>query len=297
MARNTLSGFDGGSGPGSRQTGSVGPPKPMSLWALLLQRELSAWARDGRTLSLWWRDDDARQPTPQLDRLLAISEQNGVPLTLAVIPSAENTNLAERIRNSGDFTVIQHGIDHVDRARTTERGAREMPREWDAQEISARVRATQLRWMPNWIPVFAPPWHDAHPCLGMALRENGFEGWSFYGGELHQSQGLTRIDVHLDVLRWKRGVGFRGERRFVRRLTELSRNCRAKRWTEPIGILTHHLQHDETSWKFLEWFIPWTKGHPAIRWQSLPKLLEEFKSAQMATLEDGSDARKGRYVK
>ncbi len=76
----------------------------------------------------------------------------------------------------------------------------------------------------------------------------------------------------------------------MRRLTELSRDRRTRRWTEPIGILTHHLQHDEASWEFLEWFIPWTKGYPAIRWQSLAELLDDFGSARMATTKNGSDS-------
>jgi hypothetical protein len=246
------------------------------VWRILFRRELAAWARAGCTLSLWWRDDDARRPTPQLDRLLALSEQYDVPVTLAVIPSAASGDLARRIRDARLVSAIQHGIDHVDRAKATERGAREMATEWDAQEIATRLETTrrELQCMPNSFPVFVPPWNVTHPCLEAALRSTGFRGWS-PGRAVQQSQGLVRIDTHVEVLRWKGGVRFRGEACFMRRLIRLAheRRC-AGRWTEPIGILTHHLQQDEPSWEFFERFIRWTKGNTAIEWRSLSRLLD-----------------------
>jgi hypothetical protein len=179
----------------------------------------------------------------------------------------------------GGVTIIQHGIDHVNRAKANERIRYEMPTEWDALEIAIRLDATRLQGMPNSIPMFVPPWHAVHPCLETALRTTGFEGWSAYGGDIQQSGELVRIDVHLEVLRWKADVRFRGEGRFMRRLTRLARERRrTDRLTEPIGILTHHLEHDGASWVFLERFIPWVSGNAAIDWRSLPELLEEARA-------------------
>jgi hypothetical protein len=247
----------------------------MRFWQFRLRRELAAWVQDGHTLSLWWRDDDARGPTPQLDRLLAISERNEVPVALAVIPSVENRALAQRVKGLRGVTVIQHGIDHINRATVNERGAREMATAWSAQDIAARIEATrELRRLPNWVPLFVPPWGHAHACLEKALRTTGFVARS--GGGVLESDGLVTIDAHLEVLRWKGGARFRGEGRFMHRLVRLSsERRRARQWTEPIGILTHHLQHDEASWEFLERFVPWAKCNSAIVWRSLPELLEE----------------------
>lgn len=246
------------------------------MWQIVLQRELAAWARAGRRLSLWWRDDDARGPTPQLDRLLALCEQNDIPLTLAVIPSAESKQLARRISGVPGVATVQHGIDHVNRAKANEGDAQEMAAEWDIPEIAARLEATfrDLQCLPNSYPLFVPPWHAAHPCLETALQTAGFKGWS-PGQGAQPASALVRIDTHLEVLRWKGGARFRGERRFMRRLLELARERRSDgRWSEPIGILTHHLQQDEASWRFLERFMAWTKAQPAIEWRSLPSLLE-----------------------
>ena len=247
------------------------------MWQIVLERELAAWARAGRTLSLWWRDDDARGPTAQLDRLLALSEQNTIPLTLAVIPSAENKELARRIGGVRGVTTVQHGIDHINRAKANERGAQEMAAEWNAQEIAARLETTlrDLQCMPHSYPLFVPPWHAAHPSLETALQTAGFKGWS-PGQDVQTIGELARVDTHLEILRWKGGARFRGEGRFMRGLTRLvQERRRAGRWSEPIGILTHHLQQDDASWRFLERFIAWTKGKPAIAWRSLPSLLDQ----------------------
>lgn len=249
----------------------------MRAWHVVFQHELMAWAEHRHTLSLWWRDDDARQPTPQLDRLLALAERNDIPLTLAVIPSAGAGALGSRIRDVRGISAVQHGIDHVNRANANGRGACEMAAEWDAQEIAARLATARRHVLsiPNSYPVFIPPWHAHHPCLEVALRASGFKGWA-PGRDVRESHGLVRIDTHVEVLRWKGGARFRGEGRFMRRLIRLARERRrARRWTEPVGILTHHLQQDEASWEFLEQFLPWTKGNPAIEWQSLPKLLDQ----------------------
>jgi predicted deacetylase len=248
----------------------------MRVWQIVFQRELAAWARAGCTLSLWWRDDDARGPTPQLDRLLALSEQYDIPLTLAVIPSAESKELARRIRGVRGIATVQHGIDHINRAKANERGAQEMAAEWDAQEIAARLETTAryLRCIPNSYPLFVPPWHAVHPCLETALRTVGFKGWSL-DQNIQRIGELVRIDTHVEVLRWKGGARFRGEGRFMRRLIRLARERRrARRWSEPIGILTHHLEQDEASWRFLERFIASTKASSAIEWRSLPSLLD-----------------------
>jgi hypothetical protein len=168
------------------------------VWRILFQRELAAWARAGHTLSLWWRDDDARRPTPQLDRLLMLSEQYNVPVTLAVIPSAESGDLARRISDARLVSAVQHGIDHLNRAKASERSAREMATEWDAQEIAARLETTRrdLQCMPNSFPVFVPPWNVPHPCLETALRSTGFRGWS-PGREAQQSRVRTDGKVRM----------------------------------------------------------------------------------------------------
>ena len=66
----------------------------MTSWRHLSE-ELDAWAEAGRSASLWWRDDDAVEPSPALARLLTLASARDLPLALAVIPARASEALAE----------------------------------------------------------------------------------------------------------------------------------------------------------------------------------------------------------
>ena len=48
----------------------------MSTWTDLSD-EAARWSQDGRMADLWWRDDDAADVGPALERLLAIHRDTG----------------------------------------------------------------------------------------------------------------------------------------------------------------------------------------------------------------------------
>ena len=50
--------------------------------------ELEAWAAAGKRATLWWRDDDAAEDSPALEKLLTLAEKEAVALVIAVIPAA-----------------------------------------------------------------------------------------------------------------------------------------------------------------------------------------------------------------
>src|SRR5262249_34773073 len=141
------------------------------MYWFFLKRELAAWTRCGYKLSLWWRDDDGRAPSRRLDRLIALAERHHVPLTLAIIPDGQPAALADRLATSPSITVIQHGVDHIDRTAAVGGPKSELLPEWDTDEIARRVGAgwRALRQIRNAIPVFAPPWNASHPSLEEAL--------------------------------------------------------------------------------------------------------------------------------
>ena len=62
------------------------------IWQPLVE-ELARWQRAGRKAELWLRDDDAVDPTPALDRLLDLTGEFAVPVTLAVIPALTDEKL------------------------------------------------------------------------------------------------------------------------------------------------------------------------------------------------------------
>lgn len=239
---------------------------------LALGLELVRWRRAGRTARLWWRDDDAAGGCAALDRLLQASRAYGVPLTLAAVPAGDMTGLAARLARTSLVSVVQHGVDHQNRRGGPAAG--EFPHDWTGHnlEIALRRGWSLLQTVPRAQPVFVPPWNDVHPDLEAALGACGYAGWSVNGGLV--GEGLPRVDAHLDLMRWRGGGRFRGRGRFLKGLTrELARRRRAGFWDAPIGVLTHHLAHDEQAWRFLDGFLAWTSGRAEFGWAALPDLL------------------------
>ena len=84
---------------------------PPADWVALF-RVLDAYGTAGRMAELWWRDDDATQPTKALDRLRAISAATGIVPLIAVIPARATPELAALT----DLVVCQHGWNHDNHA-------------------------------------------------------------------------------------------------------------------------------------------------------------------------------------
>lgn len=252
----------------------------MISWSLEL--ELWRWRRLGRTPILWWRDDDARTPTPELARLRELAERRRLPLTLAVIPDGDRSALAAAIAGWPRLSVAQHGVDHLN--RRTGRAAGEFPTAWRRLRMATAIQAgwRRMQVLPGPIKVFVPPWNDIHPDLAGTLADCGFQGLSAWGA-LDPASEPARRDAHLDLLRWVGGARFRGRRRFARALAaQLAARRRSGRFRAPIGLLTHHLDHDEAAWRFLDRFLVWTA--PRFDWRALADLLPpmEAKAARPA---------------
>lgn len=252
---------------------------------LLLQQELGRWRKAGRKPTLWWRDDDARSPTSELDRLLAIANANHTPLTLAVIPDGDLPALAARLRGESLVTAVQHGVDHQNRRDGPAAG--EFPHAWMRIRVATRMRAgwTKVATLPGAAQIFVPPWNDIHPELPAVLADCGYLGWSAWD-ETAPMAGVRRVDAHLDLLRWRGGARFRGEGRVLERLRELlAERRRSGLWSAPIGLLTHHLDHDEAAWRFLDRFLAWSATNGDVAWRALPDLLALTPDAATATVE------------
>ena len=238
-----------------------------------LELELLRWRRAGRRARLWWRDDDAAGPCAALDRLLEISAATAAPLTLAVIPAGDMEGLSHVLNGALLVNVTQHGVDHQN--RRTGRAAGEFADDWSEARIADALASgwDRIAELPRAWRVFVPPWNDIHTALEGALRTCSFTAWSVEGG-LGDEGGLPRVDVHLDLMRWRGGARFRGRRRFLSGLTrELARRRRAGRWDSPVGLLTHHLAHDAAAWDFLALFLRWSGARAELEWVALTDLL------------------------
>jgi hypothetical protein len=88
-------------------------------------------------------------------------------------------------------------------------------------------------------------------------------------------RGIARIDVHVDLVAWKRDRGFIGVPAALAGLVNQLRACRlgADDAAAATGILTHHLVMDRATAGFLDRLIALVDRHGAARWAAAAELL------------------------
>ena len=243
-----------------------------------LESELDAWQKAGRTATFWWRDDDAKGVTNELDRLLALRKEARVPLALAVIPAGAHDPLARRLGSLVEVSVLQHGYAHVNHAPEGEKnveigGGR--PADQILGELIAGREKLESLFSLKALPALVPPWNRIEPAIVAALAERGYTGLSTWGArEAAEASGLVQINAHIDIIDWK------GNRKFVGEELALDQavgHLKARRAgtadaAEPTGLLTHHMAHDRGCWKFLAAFLARTSKHAAARWLGAHRL-------------------------
>jgi hypothetical protein len=237
--------------------------------------ELDRWGEAGRMASLWWRDDDAVAPTPQLDRLLDLSD--GVPLGLAVIAADVVEELAAALDLFPRVAVLHHGWCHANRSlagRKSEYPAERHPVDVADELDEGRKRLVSLFGLRA-LPVFVPPWNRFADRFVPLLVEAGLTTLSQMAPRKTAAPaGVRVVDVHVDVVDWHGHRGFVGTGAALGRLlAELRarRNADAGP-TDPIGVLTHHLIMDRAAEEFMAQLAEVIALHRAARWVGMPEL-------------------------
>ena len=236
-----------------------------------LDDEIARWRDAGRTVDFWWRDDDATQWTPALARLIELARSTGVPLALAVVPQTADAGLFARLE--GGVQVLQHGVDHRNRApageRKTEFAAEAAVEDAIARIVAGRERLCALAGART-LAVLAPPWNRLPDALAAQLPAAGVIGLSRFGAraQAYPAPGLHQVNAHVDLIDWRGSRGFVGAAvaldQAVRHLA--ARRTRCADAGEPTGWLTHHLHHDAAAWRFLDTLLERTRANPALRW-------------------------------
>ena len=175
--------------------------------------ELDLWERAGHIAVLWWRDDDAVTATPQLGELLRLAGE--VPLALAAIPALARPELADALQDRPQVAVLQHGWQHLDRARHGKKS--EYPAGRPAFEVAAEIGAGRARLKAMFgaraLPALVPPWNRFASEFLPLLCGNGIAAISTMASPRDAAlpSGLVAIDVHIDLVAWHCGRGFIGE--------------------------------------------------------------------------------------
>ena len=244
------------------------------IWKPLVD-ELDRWRLAGRQPRFWLRDDDAIVPTDLLDRLLATTAKSGVPLALAVIPAHTDEQLASRLSSEPHATVLVHGWAHENHApegqKKQELGLHR-PEHAVGAELAAGLALLQRLHGPNAAPVLVPPWNRIDRALIPLLPQLGFSALSVFGQPFPAP--LAIVNSTVDIIDWH---GTRGGRDHGVLVGEIVAQLQAdfSETSAPIGILSHHLVHDDAAWTFLEELFAVTNKHAPGAWLPVTDLISQ----------------------
>lgn len=253
-------------------------PAATARWSDLAN-ELDCWGAEGRTATLWWRDDDAAAPCDRLDRQLAIAGE--APVALAVVPADAQRGLAAQFDAAGRgsreiprVAILQHGWRHTDHGSRDGAKKSEYPAQRSVESVAADLDTGRSRLRTLFgdraLPVLVPPWNRFAEAFLPLLPACGIAAISQAKprDEAWPAPGVFAANVHLDLVAWKEDRGFVGE---AAALGGLVGHLRARRRgevdrDEPTGVLTHHLVQDEATGDFLLRLVALTAAHRAARW-------------------------------
>ncbi len=224
-------------------------------WATL-KAELARTADVGGRTRFWLRDDDAIAVTPALQRLDGLCSGR-MPILLAVIPAGATRDLAAWTAERPSITPCQHGWRHANHATTGERacelGGARSDGDVLAELAQGRIVICDL-FGSEAASILVPPWNRIRPSLIKELSGAGYAALSTFGRVGGTgSADLPRLNCDLDIIDWRNGRRGRTVESLCERLVRLVIEARID--DAPIGLLTHHLAHDEAAWRFLGEFL------------------------------------------
>ncbi|OKH89740.1 polysaccharide deacetylase family protein [Thalassospira sp. TSL5-1] len=240
-----------------------------------LRTELDCWAQAGQQATMWWRDDDAVSVTPQLEEILSCERSYHVPLALAVVPGTLENDLPERLVETVDTRILQHGWRHQSHT-PADRKKQELDDVRPVESVLAEVQSgfdiLTTRFASRFLPVMVPPWNRIAPAVLQGLPKIGIRAVSTFGARKASQpiDGLLQVNTHIDVIDWRGTRGFVGESPCLAAMIDHLQGRRTGTYDpeETTGLLTHHLVHDAPTTTFLHDLFSFE--HPALQWQAIP---------------------------
>jgi hypothetical protein len=259
--------------------------RPQQAWDWLA-RELDHWGDSGLSANFWWRDDDAIEPSTELERLVNLSARYDLPLALAVIPAQLDSRLVTYLQQFPLTSVLQHGFDHRSHAMPGQRklelgGSRDADVILD--ELQQGYLILQQQFTDRFAPVLVPPWNRIDANVLARLTDIGLTGLSTMRVRrtAYPAAGLLQVNTHLDPVNWRQQRGFIG---LYPAIAILIQHLRARRTGyrdlgEPSGILSHHLVQSDPVWRFLDNLFEFLRKHPAASWVDVESIWTSASSA------------------
>jgi hypothetical protein len=219
------------------------------------------------TATFWVRDDDASTVSVELDKLCQLATRHELNIGLATIPSKLDGSLVNFLDGERlHFHPMCHGWQHVNyggKGRPAEFGP---DRPQSALFEDGRLAfETFAKHFGSTGVVFVPPFGRITDAMVEVLPEIGFVGvskgpsamerrmtrlaWVPSPVRLPTRKSVPHFDVHIDPIDWRR----RTARDVAAVSAEIVGHLRLRRngfvsSDLPIGILTHHLAHDDAMW-------------------------------------------------
>jgi peptidoglycan/xylan/chitin deacetylase (PgdA/CDA1 family) len=239
---------------------------------------------DGRTVDVFFRDDDADDNRPNLHRLLDLFLECFAPISLAVIPgtlTGSGAELLGRLHNQAPQLVelIQHGwvhINHELEGRKCEFGP---SRVYACQlEDIERGRDTLNAAFGNrWHKAFTPPWNR---CTGDTLRALDELGFTVLSRDVSETSGAGRrfceIPVTFDIFTWKKGVTLKSE-------SDIAAGIAAQvRAGNRIGILLHHKVMTADAFRLVASLLKEFRRSPQVKLHTLGSLANSQRQGELS---------------
>ena len=244
----------------------------MTLWQAF-DDELGLWREAGSQVRFWLRDDDAVAPTPALERLLAL----GLPVTIAAIPAGATEALPDRLAHETQVDVAVHGYAHQNHAPAGQKKREiglERGRPVMLAELASGFERMRALFGDKLLPLLVPPWNRIDEELLADLPTLGFAALSAFGDKaIGPVQGLTVVNTHIDIIDWRGKRGGKQLEAVIDELVQVLRIRRMNKSAEPIGILLHHLVHDDAAWRTLDGLAARISQHGNASWTSSRALL------------------------
>ncbi len=239
--------------------------------------ELARWQDEQRIARLWLRDDDAVSVTPALVRLAAHCAAGGIPWLVAAVPCHAAEELSAFVAAEPLAEAAAHGWRHRDHA--TPGGSKEefpahRPRAEVRRELGlARARVATM-FGAKAVPIYVPPWNRMAPAVAALLPDLGYRALSALGRKpmFAPPAPIRELNASLDIIDWRRSRACRDPDELTQCLAEELAWSRGN-GEPPVGILTHHLVHDEAAWRFLEELFAETAAHASVRWSRPSELI------------------------
>jgi hypothetical protein len=266
------------------------------------RRELDFWTAQGLKAIFWVRDDDAFETSVQLARLHDLAVRHDISIGLAVIPANLHPGLPLYLsKDERRFHPMCHGWQHINYAGSGCRPAefgRERPLAALVNDACSAYRAFS-DYFGEVDAVFVPPFGRITKTLVRTLPEIGFIGVSGAAGWLERKlshlsdlniriptigsscwSSIPRLDVQIDPIDWQGGTAHDPatiSQSLVRCLRARRNGLLASNL--PIGLVTHHLAHDENVWRTCDTILRILRSHEAVEFLRVDHFFREIASA------------------